>query len=192
MQASEKKKTFYGPDTDNLDLSMTVSIWSVSLLTINHLMHFTMTSGFHMLREIKLILKISTISHMSGFCLQGGGGGGGGEFPPNVSAPPPPKKVFPEKKIKSYFKYWSYLTMMSRHQWRLLMSRNAISANAEHYLFQNFLGEHAPGPFRRPKKFFRDRLPPSPNKKILDRTLHAFQSVSLKCLEISPTTLISV
>ena len=55
-----------------------------------------MTSGFHMLREIKLILKISRISHMSGFYLLGGGRG---EVPPNLSAPPK-KKVFPEKKLK--------------------------------------------------------------------------------------------
>ena len=54
-----------------------------------------MTSGFHMLREVKLILKISMISHMSGFYLLGGGGG---------NVPPPQKKSFPEK-IKSYFKY---------------------------------------------------------------------------------------
>ena len=53
-----------------------------------------MTSGFHMLREVKLILKISMISHMSGFYLLGGGeltGGGGGR------SSPPQKKVFPEK-----------------------------------------------------------------------------------------------
>ena len=30
-----------------------------------------MTSGFHMLREIKLILKINMISYMSGFYLLG-------------------------------------------------------------------------------------------------------------------------
>ena len=52
-------------------------------------MHVRMTSGFHMLREIKLILKISMISHMSGFCLLGGRGGGGGKLPP--------KESFPEK-----------------------------------------------------------------------------------------------
>ena len=56
-----------------------------------------MTSGFHMLREIKLILKISRISHMSGFYLLRGRG----EVPPNLSAPPPKKKVFPEKKLKA-------------------------------------------------------------------------------------------
>ena len=59
-----------------------------------------MTSGFHMLREIKLILKISRISHMSGFYLLGGGGGRG-EVPPNLSAPSPQKKVFPETKLKA-------------------------------------------------------------------------------------------
>ena len=59
-----------------------------------------MTSGFHMLREIKLILKISRISHMSGFYLLGGAGGGRGKVPPNLSAPPQ-KKFFPEKKLKA-------------------------------------------------------------------------------------------
>ena len=54
-----------------------------------------MTSGFHMLREIKLILKISRISHMSGFYPLGGRGGGSSPKPL-----PPKKKVFPEKKLK--------------------------------------------------------------------------------------------
>ena len=58
-----------------------------------------MTSGFHMSREIKLILKISRISHMSGFYLLGGGAGG--KFPQTSQPPPPPKKVFPEKKLKA-------------------------------------------------------------------------------------------
>ena len=53
-----------------------------------------MTSGFHTLREIKLILKISRISHMSGFYLLGGGGAGGSSPKPLSS---PQKKVFPEK-----------------------------------------------------------------------------------------------
>ena len=57
-------------------------------------MHVRMTSNFHMLREIKLILKISMISHMSGFYLLGGGGG---SSLARAEAPPPPKKVFPEK-----------------------------------------------------------------------------------------------
>ena len=50
-----------------------------------------------------------------------------------------PLKVFP-KKIKSYLKCWSYLTTILRNQLRLLMSRNAISANAEHYFFKIFRG----------------------------------------------------
>ena len=37
------------------------------------------------------------------------------------------------------------------------MSRNAISANPEPPYFQNFPGEHAPGPPRRPKKNFSFR-----------------------------------
>ena len=57
-----------------------------------------MTSGFHMLREIKLILKISRISHMSGFYLLGGQGG---SSPKPLSPLPPQKKVFPEKKLKA-------------------------------------------------------------------------------------------
>ena len=48
-----------------------------------------MTSGFHvMLREMKPILKISMISHMSGFYLLGGGGGGGGGGGAGGSFPP--------------------------------------------------------------------------------------------------------
>ena len=61
-------------------------------------MHVTMTSGFHMLREIKLFLKISMISHMSGFNLLGEAS------PKSLSFPPPQKKktkVFPEKKSKA-------------------------------------------------------------------------------------------
>ena len=58
-----------------------------------------MTSGFHMLREIKLILKISMISHMSGFYLLGRGQ----EVPPKrLSSPPPKKKVFLEKNQKLF------------------------------------------------------------------------------------------
>ena len=58
-----------------------------------------MTSGFHMLREIKLILKISTISHMSGFYLLGGGAGGSSL---QTSQLPPQQKVFPEKNQKLF------------------------------------------------------------------------------------------
>ena len=40
--------------------------------------------------------------------------GGGGSFPPNVPPPKrPPKRKFFLKKIKSYFKYWSYLIGIS-------------------------------------------------------------------------------
>ena len=50
------------------------------------------------------------------------------------------------------------------------MSRNAISANPEHYIFKIFQGSKPPDPPRKPKKifsrrrvaqnFFQDRLPP--------------------------------
>ena len=75
-----------------------------------------MTSGFHMLREIKLILKISRISHMSGFYLLEGGQG---EVPPNLSAPPQ-KKSFSWKKIKSHFKYWLFFFSLTDYDyiWR--------------------------------------------------------------------------
>ena len=102
-------------------------------------MHVTMTSGFHMLRETKIILKISMISHMSGFYLLGRGQGG---VPPNVSAPSPRKKFF-LKKIKSYFKL---LILFDDDIKASVKVTNVISANPEHYLFQNFLEEHAPRP----------------------------------------------
>ena len=59
------------------------------------------------------------------------------------------------------------------------MSRNAISANPEHYIFKIFRGSIPPNPPRRPKtffspprdskNFFQDRF--SPKTKILDTTL---------------------
>ena len=39
-------------------------------------------------------------------------------------------------------------------KWRLLMSRNAISANPEHYIFKIFQGSMPPDPPRRPKTIF--------------------------------------
>ena len=64
--------------------------------------------------------------------------------------------------------------MILRNQWRLLMSRNAISANPEHYIFKIFQGSMPPDPLEGLKifflttswlkNFFPDRLPP-PNKK---------------------------
>ena len=75
--------------------------------------------------------------------------------PPNVSPSPPPSppKKFSWKKIESYFKYWSNLTTILKNQWSLLMSRNAISANPEHYLFKIFRGSMPRTP-RRPNKNF--------------------------------------
>ena len=59
------------------------------------------------------------------------------------------------------------------------MSRNAISANPEHYIFKIFRGSMPPDPLEGLKKFFlvaaclkkifQYRLPPK--QKILDRTL---------------------
>ena len=90
------------------------------------------------------------VSRHPGFYLLGGGGGR--KLPPDVSASP--KKVSPLKKIKSYFKYWPYLTTILRNQWRLQMSRNAISANPKHYFSKFFRGSMPPEPPRRSKKLF--------------------------------------
>ena len=78
--------------------------------------------------------------------------GGGKKLP--LPLPPPPKNSFSWNNIKSYFKYWSPLTTILRNQWRVLMSRNAISANPEHYLFKIFWGSMPPDSPKRPKKFF--------------------------------------
>ena len=64
------------------------------------------------------------------------------------------------------------------------MSRNAISANPEHYIFKLFRGSMAPDPSRRPKKIFSRRCvaqnffsgSTSPQTKILDRTLFSYCS----------------
>ena len=65
-----------------------------------------------------------------------------------------------------------------RNQLRLLVSRNAISANSEHYIFKLFQGSMSPDPLEglknffslpRGSKFFQDRLPPK--QKVLDRAL---------------------
>ena len=96
-----------------------------------------MTSGFRMLREIKLILKISMISHMSGFYLRGRG-----EFPPNVSVPPPQKSFF----LKKNQKLFQILILFDDDIKASVKVTNVISANPEHYLFQNFLEQHATGP----------------------------------------------
>ena len=65
------------------------------------------------------------------------------------------------------------------------MSRNAISANPEHYIFKIFRGSMPPDPLRRPKKIFSRRRvaqkffsgSTSPKQKILDRTLDFHTSV---------------
>ena len=49
------------------------------------------------------------------------------------------------------------------------MSRNAISANPEHYIFKMFPGSMPPDTLEGLQKFFQDRL--IPKQKILDRTL---------------------
>ena len=68
------------------------------------------------------------------------------------------------------------------------MSRNAISANPEHYIFTIFWGSMPPDPLESLKKFFsrrlvaeyffQDQLPPK--QKILHRTLPAV-NLKLPC-----------
>ena len=104
----------------------------------------------------------------------------------------PPKKNFP-KKIKIYFKYWSYLTKILRNQWRLPVFRNVISANPapEHYLFKILQGSMSLDPLEGPKSFFWHRVTPKnflgstspPQQKILHRTLICLNS-SLMCTYI--------
>ena len=84
---------------------------------------------------------------------------GPGEAPP----PPPQKKSSSWKKIKSYFKYWCYLTTILRNQWRLLTSRNTISAYPEHYLFKIFRGSMPLSPLEG-LKIFLVSTPLHPNK----------------------------
>ena len=76
---------------------------------------------------------------MSGFYLLGGEGGSSSK--PLSS---PPKKKFFLKKNQKLFQI--LILFDDEIKASVTNVRNAISANPEHYLFQNFLGEHAPGP----------------------------------------------
>ena len=117
--------------------------------------------------------------------------GGRGEASPQTSHSPP-KKSFTEKKLQ-LFQIKIFLTTILRNQWRLLMSRNAISANPEHYIFKLFQGSMPPDPLRRPKKnFYRRHVaqkffsgstsppPPLPKQNILDITLITLQNKVLQ------------
>ena len=90
----------------------------------------------------------------------GGGGGGASHLTP------PPKKVFIAKS-KSYFKYWPYLTTILRNQRRLyIMSRNAISANPEHYLSKfSWAACPRPPPPTRPVNFLSGSTSSLPQTK---------------------------
>ena len=77
------------------------------------------------------------------------------------------------------------------------MSRNAISANPEHYIFNIFWGSKPLEPPRRPKKFlladawlknFFSGSTPPPKQKILDRTL--LEVITMKFLTNAPITFI--
>ena len=68
-------------------------------------------------------------------------GGRGGKLPPKRLSFPPQKKSFTENKLQ-LFQIKIFLTTILRNQWRLLMSRNAISANLEHYIFKLFGGAY--------------------------------------------------
>ena len=61
--------------------------------------------------------------------------------------------------------------MILRNQWRLLMSRNAISANPKHYIFKirpKTIFSHC----RMAQKFFSGSTPPPPEQKIVDSTVY--------------------
>ena len=61
--------------------------------------------------------------------------------------------------------------MILRNQWRLLMSRNAISANPEHYIFKirpKTIFSHC----RMGQKFFSGTTTPPSEQKILDSTVY--------------------
>ena len=91
----------------------------------------------------------------------------------------PPKKVLLKNNLQ-LFQIKIFFMAILRNQWRLLMSRNAISANPEHYIFKIFRGSMPPDPPERPKKIFFSpsrgskaffKIDSPPKQKILDRTL---------------------
>ena len=96
--------------------------------------------------------------------------GGRGSFPPNVSASSPPQKKVLLKKKFTAISNKDLFNDDFRESVKVLMSRNAISANPEHYIFKNFQGSMPPDPARRPNKnfshhhvaqnFYQDQLPP--------------------------------
>ena len=73
----------------------------------------------------------------------------------------------------------------------LLMSRNAISANPEHYIFKLFLWSMPPAPLRRPKKIFRrcatrNFLGSTPPKQTIpDRILHGIRKFIVSTIAIA-------
>ena len=80
-------------------------------------------------------------------------GDGGKLLPLNVSAfqsPPPP----PLNASALNYKLFQILILFDDDIKESVMSRNAISANPEHYLFKLFRGSMPSDPPRRPKKFF--------------------------------------
>ena len=82
---------------------------------------------------------------------------GRGEASPQTSQlPPPKKKSFTERKNLQLFQIKIFFDDDFKESVKVTMSRNAISANPEHYIFKIFRGEHAGWL----KNFFQDRLPP--------------------------------
>ena len=91
----------------------------------------------------------------------------------------PPKKSSFWKKIKSYFKYWSYFTTILRNQWTLLCPEMGFQPILN-TIFSKFSGGACP---RSPldaykifsrrcvaQKIFLGSTSPPPKQKVLDRT----------------------
>ena len=118
--------------------------------------------------------EVSISRQLAGFYLLGGRGEASpqtSQLPPSQTSQLSPKKVL-LKKIATISNKDLFLTTILR---RLLMSRNAISANPEHYIFKIFRGACPRTPLEGLKKsflaaawlknFFQDPLPSPPPKQ---------------------------
>ena len=91
--------------------------------------------------------KALSFLKISGFYLLGGGGGGGGSFPPKVLL----------KKHLELFQIKIFFDGDFKESVKVTNVQKCDFSQFGTLYFQNFPGEHAPGPPRRPKKFFSRR-----------------------------------